>query len=164
MSIPVVSYGAVLEGDEHAVSSIKGRIAFVGSLLDESAQYFAVPRLQVLSDGRRAFQLPRVAALAATTETLLRGAPTRDANSALVLLWNLLWCLALLTVMFRRHVLLAALIMAVVLVLSLVATAALHVKVGLVLPGGLLLGCIFVCGLHALVLAHIESLKARLPG
>jgi CHASE2 domain-containing sensor protein len=162
LPIPVVSYRDVLQGDEGAKALIEGRIAFVGSLLDESRERVAVPRLQLLSDGRRALELPRVVALAAITETLLRGAPIRDVGPGLVLLWNLLWCLLLIALVHGRSPLLAALAIPVVLILSLVATGILHCIVGLVMPGGLLLGCVVICGLHAMIASHIEALKARL--
>lgn len=160
--IPVVSYRDVLQGSADAKDLIEDRIVFVGSLLDESGESVAVPRLQALSDGRRAFELPRVVALAAITETLLRGAPIRDVGPGLVLLWNLLWCLLIVAVVHKSPPILAALAISVFLVLSLFATGILHGIVGFVMPGGLLLGCIVICGLHALIASHIGVLKARL--
>jgi len=157
--IPTVSYYDVWRGAKGLDRLLAGKIAFVGSVLDESVDYVSVPRMQRLDTNRKAFVLPGVTALAATTETLLRGAPIRDATWHFALLWNLLWCVITLGVMPQRKPIRAGVFFGTVLVLAVIVTGLLHIYAGLVFPAGLLVGCLVLSGGYALVAAHVEAEK-----
>jgi serine phosphatase RsbU (regulator of sigma subunit) len=155
--IPTVSYYDVWRGAEGLDRSLGGKIAFVGSVLDESVDYVSVPRMQRLDGNRKGFVLPGVTALAATTETLLRGAPIRDASWPVTLLWNLFWCVTAVSVMPRRKPIRGAVLFGAILVLAVIVTGLLHAFGGLVFPAGLLVGCLVFFGGYALVAAHVEA-------
>ena len=157
--IPTVSYRDVYRGDEGVKSILAGRIAFVGSTLDETADYVDVPRLQSLGADDRAFFLPGVSALAAITETLLRRAPIRDATWPIVLVWNLVWCMGAVIVMPRNKPIWAAIRFLGVLLVSLVATGLLHSSAGFVLPAGLLVGCLMFSAAFTLVGSYLETTR-----
>jgi serine phosphatase RsbU (regulator of sigma subunit)/CHASE2 domain-containing sensor protein len=157
--LPLISYKDALEGNERYTSMIRGKLVFVGSVLDESGDLVGVPRLQTLSGGRQTFQLPGVVVLASITETLLRGAPIQDATWPLALAWNVLWCVIAVTLMPRRRPVAAAVILVAVLAAAVAATGALHIGAGVVMPGGLLLGSLVVVGAHALLTSYIETTK-----
>lgn len=158
--IPMVSYRDVWEGKEDVRRLLVGRIAFVGSVQDESTDYVSVPRMQAYDGARRSFILPGVTALAAMTETLVRGAPVRDARWPVVLLWNILWCMTAVTVVPRKNPVRAALLFGAVFIASIVATGLLHVFAGYIFPAGLLVGCLVFAGGHALVSSHVASARA----
>ena len=160
--IPIVSYADVLAGDEEALSRVAGRIAFIGLTDDPSTDHVTVPRLQDLGDGEQAFGLPGVAVLAAITETLIRGAPIRDARWSETLLWNIVWSIACVLLMPRRNPARAALTMIGVILAGLVATGYVHAKGDVVFPAGLLFGCIFLAGSHTLVTSYLETSKELL--
>lgn len=157
--MPTVSYRDVYRGDEGIRSILRGRIAFVGSVLDETTDYVDVPRLQSLEEGQKAFLLPGVSTLAAITETLLRGAPIRDAPWLVATAWNLLWCMAAIVVMPRERPIRAALLFFCVLLASLFTTGLLHSYGGVVFPAGLLLGCLTFSGAFTLISSYIETAK-----
>ncbi len=157
--IPTLSYRDALAGDPDALARVDGRIAFVGLIDDPSTDFVSVPRLQDLGDGVEAFGLPGVVVLAAITETLIRGSPIRDAGWVVTLLWNVLWCALCVLVIRRRSPAAAALSVIAVVVVALAATGAFHVVADLVLPAGLLFGCLFLAGSHGLIMSYVETAK-----
>ena len=157
--IPRLSYYDVWRGAENLAPSLVGKIAFVGSVLDESVDYVSVPRIQRLGGNRTGFVLPGVTALAATTETLLRGTPIRDAPWPIALLWNFFWCIAAVALAPSTKPVRGAVLYGAVLTLAVLATGVLHVVAGLVFPTGLLAGCLAFCGVYAVVTAHVEAEK-----
>ncbi|MFH1501756.1 MAG: SpoIIE family protein phosphatase [Candidatus Eisenbacteria bacterium] len=159
VTIPVVSYKDVYNEDADALSVIPGRIALVGLVDDPSTDFVTVPRLQDIGGGVEAFGLPGVVVLGAITETLIRGAPIRDASWQVTLLWILLWCIACVSVMSRRRPTLAAFIALGVIAACLVATGFLHARADVVLPGGMVLGSLLLVGAFTLVSNHVETTK-----
>jgi hypothetical protein len=139
---------------------VEGRIAFVGSLLSDSADIVAGPRPQLLPGGKRTSQVPGTIVLAAMTETLMRGAPLKDARWPVSLVWSVAWCVVALTLMPPRRPRLAALAATGVIFISILGTGVLHAIAGFVLPAGLLLGCLLICCAHSLVSSHIQTTKA----
>jgi len=117
-----------------------------------------VTRRQRLGDGAEIFGLSGVAVLAAMAETLLRGGPIRDATAAQTLGWNLLWCLIAVTVLTRRPVRDALILMAVILI-ALAATGIVYVAWGRVFPAGLLLGTLLVSGAHGVISSYVTTAK-----
>ncbi len=159
VTIPVVSYKDIYNEDREALARVPGRIALVGLVDDPSTDFVTVPRLQDIGGGVEAFGLPGVVVLGAITETLIRGAPIRDASWQIALLWILVWCVICMLVMSRRRPALAAFTALGVIVVCLVATGFLHARADLVLPGGLVLGSLLLVGAFTLVSNHVETTK-----
>ncbi len=157
--LPYVSYREVLSGSQHVRHAIRGRIAFVGSVIDESTDYVAVPRVQQLPSGRLAPRMPGVSALASITQTLLDGAPLMDAPWTAVLLWNLAWALVVVTAMLRRRVVLSVVMLLGVTALAIVFTGVSHVFLGIVYPCGLLVGSVMVCGAFTIARLDLQTTK-----
>lgn len=157
--LPYVSYVDVVRGEEGVTESVKGRIAFVGSILDESTDYITVPRPQRVNGGRPVFRLPGVGALAAITETLIQGRPLRDVRWPLALLWNVFWSVLTVAVMPAKRPVLSTLILFGAVGVAVATTGAIHVAAGWVFPAGLLLGCIAACGIYALVDSYVETTR-----
>lgn len=157
--LPYVSYADVIRRPDEVTGQVAGRIAFVGSILDESIDYITVPRLQRVKGGRAVFRLPGVGALAAVTETLIEGQPLRDARWSIALVWNVLWSVLAVWAMPRRRPVTSALVLVAVLGVAVMVTGLIHIKAGLVLPAGLLVGCIATCGVFALVGSYVETTK-----
>lgn len=158
--LPSVSYRDILREEPAALDMIAGRIAFVGLVEDPSQDFVTAPRRQQLDDGADVFDLSGVAVLAAMTETLLRGGPLRDATAMPTLGWNLLWCLIAVTVLTRRPVRDALILLAVIL-LALAATGIVYVTWGRVFPAGLLLGTLLVSGGHGVISSYVTTAKRR---
>jgi len=158
-AIPSVSYRDVFRGDPGMASKVSGRIAFIGLVEDSYTDYVLVPRPQSTAGGRQTFGLPGVAVLAAITETLIRGAPIRDASGGVTLLWNVLWCSACVLVLPRKWPAMAAAVFVATMAAGLIVTGLVHVHVGLVLPAGLLFGCLFLAGSHAIVASYVRTTK-----
>lgn len=159
VTIPVVSYKDVYNEDPEALSVIKGRIALVGLVDDPSTDFVTVPRLQDIGGGVEAFGLPGVVVLGAITETLLRGAPIRDAAWPITLAWIIIWCVACVLLMSRRRPAFAAFTAIGVIAACLVATGFLHARADIILPGGLVLGSLLFSASFALVSNHVETTK-----
>jgi serine phosphatase RsbU (regulator of sigma subunit)/CHASE2 domain-containing sensor protein len=157
--LPVVSYADVVGGKDEALDALRGRIAFVGLVEDQSEDFVPVPRLQSIDQGTVGFGLPGVVVLAAITETLIRGAPLRDAGPMATLGWILLWSVFCVTALPRRRPALAALILLAILAAALVVTGVLHALVGVVFPAGLLLGALLFSGVNFLVSSYVETTK-----
>jgi serine phosphatase RsbU (regulator of sigma subunit)/CHASE2 domain-containing sensor protein len=157
--IPQVSYAAVLQGDPAVLATLRDRIVFVGEVGAQAEDFVAVPGLQDVGEGVRTTGLPGVAVLAATTETLLLGAPLRDASSAAVAGWLLAWSLGIAMLIPRRRPLRATFAVLGWIVLALTATGLLQVYGSLVVPGGLLLGALLLSGGYALVATYVETLR-----
>jgi serine phosphatase RsbU (regulator of sigma subunit)/CHASE2 domain-containing sensor protein len=155
--IPVVSYREVWRGAPAALSALRDRIVFVGLVDDPSHDFVSVPRQQDLGRGVRAYGLPGVVTLAAITETLLRGAPLRDAGTGATLAWTLLWCALTLAVLPRRRPSLAALVLVGLVLAAATASGAFHAAGGLVFPAGLTVGAVFLCGLYGLIAAYART-------
>ena len=103
--------------------------------------------------------LPGVVVLAAATETLLLGAPLRDASPMAVAGWLLVWSLGIATIIPRRRPLRATFAVLVWIVLALTATGLLQVYGSVVFPAGLLLGALLLSGGYALVATYVETLR-----
>lgn len=159
VTIPVVSYRDVYNEDPDALAIIPGHIALVGLVDDPSTDFVTVPRLQDIGGGVEAFGLPGVVVLGAITETLIRGAPIRDASWPVTLLWIVLWCVLCVLLMSRRRPVLAAFTALGVVAVCLVATGFLHARADLVMPGGFVLGSLLVVGAFTLVSNHVETTK-----
>jgi len=157
--IPTVSYRAVLEGDESLFPLIDGRIAFIGLVEDPSTDFVSVPRRQLLGHGVEASGLPGVVVLASITETLLRGAPIRDAGWLATLLWNVLWCVACIAAIPKKYPTRAALAVIGVIAVSLIATGVVHAHADYIFPAGLLFGCVFLTGAHAIIRSYVDTAK-----
>ena len=157
--IPQVSYAAVLRGDPAALAILRDRIVFVGEVGVQAEDFVAVPGLQDVGDGVRTTGLPGVAVLAAATETLMLGAPLRDASSAAVAGWLLAWSLGVATMIPRRRPLRATFALLGWIALALTATGLLQVYGSVVFPGGLLLGALLLSGGYALVATYVETLR-----
>jgi serine phosphatase RsbU (regulator of sigma subunit)/CHASE2 domain-containing sensor protein len=158
-TIPVVSYKDVYNEDPDALAVLKGRIALVGLVDDPSTDFVTVPRLQDIGGGVEAFGLPGVVVLGAITETLIRGAPIRDASWPITLGWIVLWCVACILLMSRTRPAAAAFTGLGVIAVCLVATGFLHARADLVMPGGLVLGSLLVAGAFTLVSDHVHTAK-----
>ncbi|MBN2564193.1 MAG: SpoIIE family protein phosphatase, partial [Candidatus Eisenbacteria bacterium] len=157
--MPVVSYASVLTGEPEALSQVLGRIAFVGLVDDPYTDYIAAPRPQLNAEGIETFGLPGVVALAAVTETLIRGAPLRDAGWPAALLWNVAWCGACLLVLPRQRPAMAAVVIVGVIAAGLLSTGLMQVHAGIVLPAGLLLGCLFTSGSYSIITSYVGTAK-----
>ncbi|UCH84936.1 MAG: SpoIIE family protein phosphatase [Candidatus Latescibacterota bacterium] len=157
--MPLISYRDVFTGRVNVRPLVEEKIAFVGSVLDESTDYVTVPRLQYHNGNERTFLLPGVSALAAMTQTLIREGPIRDAPWSLALLWNVAWCFLAVTIMPRRKPFRGAFYFLIVVLVSLFATGLFHVFAGLVFPAGLLVGCFVFAGVYAVVERHLEAEK-----
>ncbi len=157
--MPVVSYSDVLRGVPAALSQVAGKIAFVGLVEDPYTDHVAAPRPQLNAEGVETFGVPGVVALAAITETLIRDAPLRDAGWPAILLWNVLWCVACVTALARRRPGVAAGVLLGAIVAGLFATGLIQVYAGLVLPAGLLLGCLLLTGSNAIVASYIATTR-----
>jgi serine phosphatase RsbU (regulator of sigma subunit)/CHASE2 domain-containing sensor protein len=157
-SIPLLSYLDVLSGDIEE-GAVDDKIVFIGLTEDPLTDFVDVPRRQKLGGGAEAFGQSGVVVLAAITETLLRGAPIRDGGWPIVLLWNVLWCAACVAVVSRRRPEFAAFVVLGIMVVALTATGFLHALADLVLPAGLLLGCLFLVGAHAIVTSYVQTSK-----
>jgi signal transduction histidine kinase len=154
--LPRVSYVKVLNDPGAAEDVAGGRIVFVGSVLDDVADTVVIPH-QRRSDGTRSPLLPGIHALAATTQTLINGAPVRDASWPVALLWNLVWIAIVIVAMQGRRPLGAVAILFTVAIVAMVATGTLHVFAGLVPPAGLLWGTIGLVGGFTLVDEYIQT-------
>ena len=157
-NIPVVSYRDVLSGNVPE-GAIKHKVVFIGLTEDSLTDFVDVPRRQTLGRGVEAFGQSGVVVLAAITETLLRGAPIKAAGWPLTLLWNILWSVACVVSIPKRRPELAAFVVLSVMVAALVATGFLNALAGLVLPAGLLLGCLFLVGSHAIITFYVRTSK-----
>jgi serine phosphatase RsbU (regulator of sigma subunit)/CHASE2 domain-containing sensor protein len=157
--MPQISYRDVLAEDESALSKVDGRIAFVGLTEETSRDFVSVPRLQDLGQGIQAFGLPGVIVLASITETLSRGAPIRDAGWLLTTVWIVVWCVLAVLVLPRRRPALAVIVLGFVLLLAIAATGVFHAKLDLVFPAGLVIGSVFLCGLHRMASSYIQTTK-----
>ena len=157
--IPIVSYRDVLKGEPAALASLNGRIAFVGSVIDESTDFIAVPRQQVIPDNGRGYRLPGVVALAAITENLLQDLQLRDAGRISGLLWVFLWCFIAVTVMPRKHPVQSSFFLLAVLLVALIMTGICYVYLGLIFPFGLLVGSILICGIATTIQLYIHTSK-----
>lgn len=158
-TVPVVSYRDVYEEAPDALSVVDGRIALVGLVDDPSTDFVTVPRLQDIGGGVEAFGLPGVVVLGAITETLIRGAPIRDASWPVTLAWMALWCVACVLLMSRTRPAAAAFTALGVIAACLVATGFLHARADLVMPGGLVLGSLLLAGAFTLVSDHVGTAK-----
>jgi len=158
VTIPFVSYRDVLSGDTPE-GAVDGRIALIGLTEDALTDFVDVPRRQKLGGGVEAFGQSGVVVLAAITETLTGGAPIRDAGWPVVLLWNALWSAACVAVISRRRPELAAFVVLGIIAVALTATGLLHARADLVMPAGLLLGCLFFVGSHAIVTSYVQTTK-----
>jgi serine phosphatase RsbU (regulator of sigma subunit)/CHASE2 domain-containing sensor protein len=156
--VPVVSYRDALAGDIPE-GAVDGRIAFIGLIEDPLTDFVDVPRRQKLGGGVEAFGQSGVVVLSAITETLMQGAPIRDAGWLTTLLWNVLWCAVCIIAIPRKRPELAAFVVLGVIGIALVATGFLHARADLVLPAGLLLGCLFLVGSHAIVTSYVHTAK-----
>jgi serine phosphatase RsbU (regulator of sigma subunit) len=154
-----VSYKAVVQGDSESLSQVSGRVALVGLTEDLSHDFVSVPRLQAVGQGIEAYGLPGVGVLAAITETLMRGAPIRDAPWHLVVVWNVLWSLLAVSLVWKGRPVLSVVLVLGALVAALAVTGVLHVLAGTVFPAGLLTFSVFLCGVHALVSSYVETSK-----
>lgn len=152
--IPSVSYADVLADAENLRDTLEGRVVFVGSVLDEGNDFLVIPRNQGW-----AFLLPGVHALAAATETLLDGAPLRDAGWKLSLAWIVFWSMLAVGVVRRHRPFLSVALLTLVVLVALVVTGVLHAQAGLVFPAGLLLGSLVVCGGYTLVDTHFQTTR-----
>jgi serine phosphatase RsbU (regulator of sigma subunit) len=139
--------------------AVDGRIVLIGLTEDPLTDFVDVPRRQKLGGGVEAFGQSGVVVLAAITETLLRGAPIRDAGWPTVLLWNVLWSAVCVVVVSRRRPEFAAFVVLGVIVVALTATGFLHARGDIVLPAGLLLGCLFLVGSHAIIMSYVQTSK-----
>jgi serine phosphatase RsbU (regulator of sigma subunit) len=157
--MPIVSYADVLAGSADALSDVSGRIAFIGLVEDPYTDFVAAPRPQLNAEGVETFGVPGVVALAAITETLARGIPLRDAGWLAALLWNVAWCVACVLVLFRQRPVPAVATLVGVIAAALLATGLLQVFVGVVLPAGLLLGCLLLAGAYAIVTSYIVTTR-----
>jgi serine phosphatase RsbU (regulator of sigma subunit) len=157
--LPQVSYGAVLRGERAALSPVAGRIALLGQVDDPLSDFIPVPTLQLLGDGRLVSGLPGVSVLAAITETLLQDMPLRDVSWPGVLACNTVWCALLVSLLPRHRPWLGLLGLIVVIAAALSAVGGLQVRLGLVLPAGLLFGCLFVTGGYTVITSHVETAK-----
>lgn len=157
-TIPVLSYRDVIEG-RIPPGTVEDRIVFVGLTEDPLTDFVDVPRRQKLGGGVEAFGQSGVVVLAAITETLLRGAPIRDASWPFALFWNILWSAVCVALISRRRPELAAFVVLGVIAAALVATGFLHALADLVLPAGLLLGCLLLVGSHAIVTSYVRTTK-----
>jgi CHASE2 domain-containing sensor protein len=157
--LPRVSYQEVLKGDPAATALLAGRIVFVGMSGAEAEDFVAVPGLQDLGGGITAYGLPGVDVLAATTETLVRGAPLRDASPLAVAGWLLLWCAGVVLVLPRKRPLTDVAMMAGWILLALAVTGMFHVLGNTIFPAGLLLGALLMCGAYALMATHVDTLR-----
>ena len=158
-AIPSVSYRDVLRGDPGIASKVSGRIAFIGLVEDSYTDYVFVPRPQGTAGGAQTFGLPGVVVLAAITETLIRGGPIRDAGGGVTLLWNVIWCVACVLILPRKWPAMAAAAFVATIAAGLIVTGLIHVHVGFVLPAGLLFGCLFLAGSHAIVASYVRTTK-----
>jgi len=156
--IPVVSYQKLLDKDPSAMRAIDGKIVIVGSV-DDGQDAVGVPRLQPAGGGRVGFELPGAVVLAAITETLIRRGPLRDVPWYGMLVWNLALCLALVGIMPPHRPILSAAIVVLVIALATAVAGALHAFGGVVLQGGLLLGCLFTVGVGNLVRNYVSTEK-----
>ncbi len=156
--VPLVSYRDILAGDTRALEQCAGRIVFVGSIIDQT-DFITVPRLQILPQGHKSFRLPGVAALAAITESLIKGRRLNDSNIITYTLWNLLWCLIALICMPKKYPVKAAIVSILVILLSIIVTGLVQVFVGYIFPIGLLFGCLVISGGHTLVSSHVSTIK-----
>jgi serine phosphatase RsbU (regulator of sigma subunit)/CHASE2 domain-containing sensor protein len=157
--MPIVSYRDVLDGRADALARVEGKIVLVGAVDVGTADEVVVPRRQDLGDGRTGFRLPGCVALAAVTETLCRGAPLRDARPGAVLAWNLAWSLVLVGALPRGRPVLAAFLALLVGAAAIVVTGWLHARASVVLPAGLLFGCLLIVGSFTLISFHLETSK-----
>jgi serine phosphatase RsbU (regulator of sigma subunit) len=157
-TVPFVSYRDVLNG-EAPEGSVNGRIALIGLTEDPLTDFVDVPRRQRLGGGVEAFGQSGVVVLAAITETLLMGSPIRDAAWPIALLWNVLWSGVCVAVIPRRRPEFAVFVILGVIVVALIATGFLHARADFVLPAGLLLGCLFFVGSHAIIMSYVQTSK-----
>jgi serine phosphatase RsbU (regulator of sigma subunit)/CHASE2 domain-containing sensor protein len=157
-TIPTLSYRDVLEG-ETPQGAVNDRMVFIGLTEDALTDFVDVPRRQKLGGGVEAFGQSGVVVLAAITETALRGAPIRDASWPFALVWNVLWSAVCVALISRRRPELAAFVVLGVIVAAIVATGFLHALSDLILPAGLLLGCLFLVGSHAIVASYVRTSK-----
>lgn len=157
-TIPTLSYRDVLSGDV-AEGTVGGKIVLIGLTEDPLTDFVDVPRRQKLGGGVEAFGQSGVVVLAAITETLLKGAPIRDGGWPVVLLWNVLWSATCVAVISRRRPESAAFVVIGVIAAALTATGFLHALADFVLPAGLLLGCLFLVGSHAIVTSYVRTSK-----
>jgi len=155
--VPTISYRELLEEAAGVSPLVQGRIAFVGLTGDSTLDTVTVPRLQRLADGVQGFRLSGVVLLAALTETFMRGAPLRDASWPLALLWNVLWSVLIVLVVPWERTRRAVPVAAAVVACAVAATGALHIFADLILPGGLLFGCVLLSGGRAFVSASIRT-------
>jgi len=157
-TIPLLSYRDLLDGwIPHG--AVDDRIVFVGLTEDLLTDFVDVPRRQKLGGGVEAFGQSGVVVLAAITETLLRGAPIRDASWPLVLTWNVLWSAVCVALISRRRPELAAFVVIGVIAVALTATGFLHALADVIFPAGLLLGCLFLVGAHSIVTSYVRTTK-----
>jgi signal transduction histidine kinase len=157
--IPVISYSDVLDSTDAVLPLFENRIVFVGSTLDDSPDYAIAPRLQRSSTDEAAFSIPGVTVLAAIAETMIRGAPMRDARWWSVLLFIVVASLFALIPSVRFRPLQLAVWLYVVLCLSVIAAAGFHVGAGLVFPTGLLCGSLLLVGIDTLIRAYFATDK-----
>ena len=157
-TIPSVSYRDVLSGNVPD-GAVDGRIALIGLTEDPLTDFVDVPRRQKLGGGVEAFGQSGVVVLAAITETLMKGAPIRDAGWLSTLLWNVFWCAVCIVALPRRRPEFAAFVVLGVIAIAITATGFLHARADLVLPAGLLLGCLFLVGSHAIVTSYVQTSK-----
>jgi serine phosphatase RsbU (regulator of sigma subunit) len=158
--LPVISYVDVVRNFEEVSPVLKDKIVFVGLVEDPWRDFVSVPRLQTQGQGVDVFGLHGVVVLAAITETLLRGAPIRDAGAPATLAWVIFWCVLTVSVLPRRHPTRAAMTVAGVIVAAIIVTGVLHVKASIVFPAGLVFGAVFLCGTQALISSYVETTKA----
>jgi serine phosphatase RsbU (regulator of sigma subunit) len=133
---------------------------FVGLVEDPWRDFVSVPRLQKQGQGVDVFGLHGVVVLAAITETLLRGAPIRDAGPVATLAWTLFWCLLAVSILPRRHPTKAAMTVAGLIAVAIVVTGVLHVRANIIFPAGFVFGALFLCGTQALISSYVETTKA----
>jgi CHASE2 domain-containing sensor protein len=160
--IPVVSYVDILYGRKELLSRIKGRIVFIGSILESSADQVSVARSTMLPGGYITRELPGVITLAAITENLTRGRPIRDAGWPQVLLWISIWCIFAVSLMPRMHPAVSASYLIVVVAIALLATGVFHIYLDIVFPAGLLFGSLFVCGVFTIISLDVQTTKELL--
>lgn len=157
--LPQISYSTALRASGDTLAMVRGKIAFIGQVEDVLSDFVAVPTLQDQGGGLLLRGLPGVKALAAVTETMLRGRPLRDASALQTLLWNLLWSAPAVLWLPRRHPWLTLLALVGGMVVAVSVTGALHALFGLIFPAGLLAGCVFVTGGYVVIASYVAAAK-----
>lgn len=156
--IPMVEYGEVLNRSNQALSKLKNRIVFIGSVIQESNDFISISQPQLIN-GIESYQIPGVLALAAITENILKGMPLRDMKNYEQFLIILFWCLIVVSFMPVKRPVCSVTFIVAVITLSLLSAAFLHIKMGIVSEYGLLFGAVFLCGVYSWIRLEIHTVK-----